>query len=243
LANATAINPIGTFVGAVGAFATAGALAWAGVQNARTTARRHEEQTNADRQRRITESFSKATEQLASEKIEARLGGIYTLERISQESPHNYWIVMGTLTAFLRERARWKEQDKIASETVVRLYDDKKAKDTQMLPEPATDIAAVLTVIVRRDIQIRDKEKLRNWRFDFSRSDLRGARLTGAHLEGADLTRAHLEGAHLFEAHLERADLFGAHLEGPTSAGCISKGPTSPTRISKGPTSSERISH
>jgi len=41
-------------------------LAWAAVQNARTAARRHEEQTKADRQRRITESFSKATEQLAS---------------------------------------------------------------------------------------------------------------------------------------------------------------------------------
>lgn len=89
-ANATLINPIATFVGALGAFATAATLAWAGVQNARTAARRHEEQTNADRQRRITESFSKATEQLASEKIEARLGGIYTLERISRESSDDY---------------------------------------------------------------------------------------------------------------------------------------------------------
>jgi hypothetical protein len=89
-ANAIVINPIGTFVGAVAAFATAAALAWAGVQNARTAARRHEEQTNADRQRRITESFSKATEQLASEKIESRVGGIYTLERISRESPDDY---------------------------------------------------------------------------------------------------------------------------------------------------------
>jgi hypothetical protein len=62
-----------------------------GVQNARTAARRHEEQTKVDRQRRIiTESFSKATEQLANEKIEARLGSIYTLERISRENPDDY---------------------------------------------------------------------------------------------------------------------------------------------------------
>jgi hypothetical protein len=31
----------------------------------------------ADRQRRITESFSKAVEQLSSDKLEVRLGGIY----------------------------------------------------------------------------------------------------------------------------------------------------------------------
>jgi hypothetical protein len=36
--------------------------------------------------RRITESFSKAVEQLGSDKLEVRLGGTYSLERISKES-------------------------------------------------------------------------------------------------------------------------------------------------------------
>jgi gas vesicle protein len=152
-ANATVINPIGAFVGAVGAFITAMTLAWVGVQNARTAARRHEEQTKADRERRITESFSKATEQLASDKIEARLGGIYTLERISRESRDDYWVVMETLTAFVRERARWKERDKIASETLMSPCDDKNSED-KLQPEPATDIAAVLTVIQRRHLLV-----------------------------------------------------------------------------------------
>jgi hypothetical protein len=40
-----------TVVGAVGAFATAATLAWAAVQNARTAARRHEEQTKDHRDR------------------------------------------------------------------------------------------------------------------------------------------------------------------------------------------------
>jgi hypothetical protein len=52
---------------------------------------RHFAQTNADRQRRITEGFSKAVEQLGSDKLEVRLGGIYSLERISKESPDDYW--------------------------------------------------------------------------------------------------------------------------------------------------------
>jgi hypothetical protein len=37
---------------------------------------RHFAQTEADRQRRISESYSRAVAQLASEKIEERLGGI-----------------------------------------------------------------------------------------------------------------------------------------------------------------------
>jgi hypothetical protein len=206
MANATVINPIGKVVGAVGAFATAAALAWAAVQNARTAALRHEEQTKADRQRRITESFSKATEQLASEKMEARLGGIYTLERISRESPDDYRVVMETLTAFVREHARWKEPDKIASDTSVNLYDDENSEAPQ--PEPATDIAAVLAVIDRRYPNPLEGV------WDFRGCDLRGAFLGGTHLERALLWRTHFEGANLGDAHLEGASLMGAHLEG-----------------------------
>jgi hypothetical protein len=228
----------------MGAFATAAILAWAGLQNARTATRRHEEQTKADRQRRITESFSKATEQLASEKIEARLGGIYTLERISRESPEDYRIVMETLTAFVRERARWKEPDKIASEKLANMRDDKQLKrdDVQhkdtckheastrpvtlpppraisSYPKPATDIAAVLTVIIRRNCKNIYSARMRDLMFDFRGTDLRGADLAGAHLEGADLAGAHLEEANLEGVHLEEANLDSAHLEAADLAG------------------------
>ena len=58
-------------------------------RQAEIAAVRHEEQTRADLQRRVTETFSKAVEQLASEKIEVRLGGIYTLERLAERSTCN----------------------------------------------------------------------------------------------------------------------------------------------------------
>jgi hypothetical protein len=98
----------------------------AGVAVAGVALRRHFAQTDADRQRRITESYSKAVEQLASDKMEMRLGGIYTLERISRESPDDYWTVMETLCAFVRERARWKEPEETLSEKV-----DEKAETTE----------------------------------------------------------------------------------------------------------------
>jgi hypothetical protein len=109
--HASLINPI---LGGLGALF----LIYAAIRQARTateqaeTARkqaqtasdRHEAQTKADLMRRITESFSKAIEQLGSDKLEVRLGGVYALERISQESPQDYWTVMENLTAFVRER-------------------------------------------------------------------------------------------------------------------------------------------
>ena len=135
-------------------------LILAALNQARIAARRHYAQTEADRQRRITESFSKAAEQLGSDKIETRLGGIYTLERISRESGTDYWTVMETLTAFVRERARWKEPDAIALETVAVLYED-KGSAAQSNQEPPTDISAVLSLIIRRDKKIVTQRELK----------------------------------------------------------------------------------
>src|SRR5215472_8349439 len=88
-ANSDKVNPIVAGLGGA-------ALVWAAVRQARTATRRHYEQTRADQQRRLTESFSKAVEQLSGDKIEARLGGIYTLERlaieaITQVRPPPWW--------------------------------------------------------------------------------------------------------------------------------------------------------
>ena len=144
----------------------------------RTARLRHEEQTNADRQRRITESFSKAVEQLGRDKLEVRLGGIYSLERISKESPDDYWTVMENLTAFVRERSRRNEAERTSQDLEQRIsrrayflwqeagQPDGKAegfwtdaaKAEEFGERPATDIAAVLTVIKRRSEWNRERE-------------------------------------------------------------------------------------
>ena len=75
--NATLINPILAGIGAA-------LLIYAAIRQAQTTNSRYEAQTKTDLQRRITETFSKAVEQLGSEKMEVRVGGIYTLERLAE---------------------------------------------------------------------------------------------------------------------------------------------------------------
>ena len=221
------VNPIVAFFGAAGAVITGLIVAWSGVRNARTAMRqaeiaakqaeiasnRHEEQTRADRQRRINESYNKAIEQLGSENTVICCGGISTLERISIESREDHWPVMETLTAFLRDRARWNESG--AGGEIA------QPPPKQKLP---TDIDAAITVIARRRGVDRHREAKMKRRLDLRSTDLRGAILDGGHLEGAVLDFAHLEGAFLPDAclegallrhaHLKDAYLVGTHLEG-----------------------------
>jgi len=193
-------------------------------------------------QRRITESFLQGVEQLGSEKLEVHLGGVYSLERISTESPDDYWAVMENLTAFVRERSRRNETGPrnkvIAIEQRVRrrayflwleagqpqglsFWDE--ATRQEEFGELAIDIAAVLRVIKRRSEQSRKRESSHDWRLDLSGAILNLADLSGAHLERADLNLTRLEGAYLSKAHLQGACLSDAHLAGARLRGAASQ--------------------
>ena len=68
-----------------------------------------QEQLQVAQEGQITEHFTRAIEQLGSDKMEIRLGGIYALERIANDSDKDYWPILETLTAYVRERAPWRE--------------------------------------------------------------------------------------------------------------------------------------
>src|SRR4051812_11682912 len=61
-----------------------------GHRTANIAAERHRKQTDADRERRITDSFTKAVELLGKPELEVRLGAIYALERIARESKRDH---------------------------------------------------------------------------------------------------------------------------------------------------------
>ena len=235
--NATLVNPILAGIGAA-------LLIYAAIRQAQTASNRHEAQTDADRQRRITENFGTAVEQLASEHIEVRLGGIYALERISQESPRDYWAVMETLTAFVRERTQRTEAERIArpreqrlNERAYELWEQSGRPDGRSYEfwtlagalenygiPPATDIVAVLTVIKRRRDEDRTREVRDKRTLDFEKADLRSADFVEAplgrtnffraRLEGANFSKAHIEGASFVFSRLQNTAFFAAHLEG-----------------------------
>jgi uncharacterized protein YjbI with pentapeptide repeats len=230
--NATLLNPI---LGGLGALF----LIYAAIRQAQTAtevARTGNRQAEIAGRRHVTDTFSKAVEQLASDKMEVRIGGIYTLERLAGEaldSPRDadrdlYWTVMETLTTFVRERARWNEPEPSAPDMAAQSdlwQSGSQSNQARQQPRtPATDIAAVLQVLRRRPDAGREREQLRDWHSDLRMTDLRDAPLYEAHLEGAVLFETHLEGAilrgahlagaYLYEAHLDGAGLLGAHLAG-----------------------------
>ena len=64
-------------------------------------------------QGQVTDRFTKAIEQLGSDKLDVRIGGIYALERVARDSARDHPTVMEVLTAFIREHSRepWPPPD------------------------------------------------------------------------------------------------------------------------------------
>jgi hypothetical protein len=64
-------------------------------------------------QGQVTDRFTKAIEQLGSDKADVRIGGIYALERIARDSAKDHPTVMEVLTTFIREHSHepWPPPD------------------------------------------------------------------------------------------------------------------------------------
>lgn len=188
--------------------------------------RRTDEQFQRANNKHITDQFSQAIAYLASDKMEIRLGGIYALERIGQDSPTEYWMTIEVLTAFVRERSTQ------ATETMPILPGIDAPKGSRKLNSRriATDIQAVMTILSRRDasqdrhdqsIGLRESNLraanlngVELWGADLWRVNLREAQLWQAKLAGAFLGRANLSDASLWEADLHGAYLWKANFEG-----------------------------
>lgn len=165
--------------------------------------------------KQFTERFSKSIEQLGSEKIDVRLGGIYALEQIAFDSGTYHWTIVEILSAFIREKRPLNSTNPVG-----------------------IDIQAALTVIGRRKQYLKDKiidlrkislvgVELQNTNFskaDFGGTNLNNVNLSGANLNeanlsltnliGADLRGANLNEANLSFSNLIGADLSNAHLNG-----------------------------
>ena len=163
-------------------------------------------------QGQVTDRYTKAVEQLGSEKLDVRIGSIYALERVARDSPRDHPTVVEVLAAFIREHSR--EQWPLPK------------SDDDQVPERMTrpDVQAALTVIGRRDpsrdvrpTDLSDACLIRAYlnganldRTALPRANLTNANLTSATLRDAKLTAANVAGARLPEADLARADLTNA---------------------------------
>jgi hypothetical protein len=136
----------------------------------------------------MTDRYTRAIEQLGSDKLDVRIGGIYALERVARDSARDYPTVVDVLTAFVRVHSR-EEWEHPAD-------DQPGAGLPELVTRPDVDAAVIFIVS-------------RNPEHDRRRVNLTAANLAGANLLYANLSEAILNGAVLTGAHLGHANLTG----------------------------------
>ena len=176
------LGTLGTILAGLTAFVGLFFIGW----QAHTAARRHGEQTEADRERLFTDNFTKAVELLGDDKRQVRLGAIYILDRLSRESERDHWSIMEILASYLRERSTRGEKT--------------PWWENEGRPRPPIDIQAVLGAFRNRRLEDLQRDRAGQRGFDLRAAILRWADLGGIDLRHADLTAANLRGADLRNA-------------------------------------------
>ena len=140
----------------------------------------------------ISQQVSKGFEEIGNDKLEVRIGGIYTLEGALQVLNFYRTPVLQALSSMVRRKA--------ATEP----------KDAQL----EADVQAAMIVIGRNltntDLLYFDQTYLN--RIDLQGADLRQANFSGAHLNEANLTNTNLTSADLSRTNLTHANLTDANL-------------------------------
>ncbi len=164
-------------------------------------------QVRANREGHTIGLFTKAIDQLASDHISVRHGGVYALELLSDLDPRYRGHAHALLTAFIRHRLPWPP---------VRPESELQEERSRYQGDIADDVAGAFGVLRRRAVITEGA-----WS-ELERADLRGAELDGldiprvclayANLDEASLAGARLGDATLREATLRNADLSHADL-------------------------------
>ena len=169
-----------------------------GFLNLQHSKRAHVETLTLTQRGQVTDRFTKAIEQLGSEKLDVRVGGVYALEQIAHDSPDLHWPIVEVLTAFVRDHARRPASGSI--------WGEKSGY------KPTAEILAIMRVLRRRNASL-DLDRINLAHTDLREVDLHGANLSGADLRGVSLVNAWLAGANFSDTRLWYADFRAADLD------------------------------
>lgn len=179
--------------------------------------------------KQIVESFAEAVAQLGSDKLQARVGGIFVLEQIAQSSPEYHWTVIEVLTSYIRDRSLEKNSTFKPDYEAAENHSDQNNKQKklqekilerqkEMTEEDAIsvtiDVQIALTVICRRNSKQDPQDRVIDLSFcDIRGANIKNANLGHANLKGAKISRVNLKNANLGHADLRGAKISGAELE------------------------------
>jgi hypothetical protein len=163
-------------------------LTWRQTQLSRAASR---EELQLTREGQLTDRFTRAVDQLGNKDVAVRVGGIYALGRIADESVTDRSSIADLLTAYARRNAPWPPDANSPFPA------DFPLDQLPHLSVRAPDIQAILTVLSRR-----------------TPSPAYPALWTSLDLSGTDLRRSTLVGSNLWRVRLREASLGPAPVGG-----------------------------
>jgi Pentapeptide repeats (8 copies) len=176
-------------------------LTWRQTQLSRAASR---EELQLTREGQLTDRFTRAVDQLGSKDVAVRVGGIYALGRIADESVTDRASIADLLTAYVRRNAPWPPDAKSPFPA------DFPLDQLPHLSVRAPDIQAILSVLGRRTPSPAYPALWTS--LDLSRTDLRRSTLVGLNLWRVRFREASLARAWLFKADLRGVDFREADL-------------------------------
>ncbi|MCM2413495.1 pentapeptide repeat-containing protein [Streptomyces sp. RKAG290] len=143
----------------------------------------------------VTDRFSRAVEQLGSDKLDVRVGGLHTLWRVAEQSARDREAVISIQAAYLRTHLPWPPTGPQAPAVDVPINDiaplEARAADSQVA------LTGLGVLCQRRD---------QSW-VNLGATDLRRADCDGLWLPEVNLDSSSMEAASLYHANLTQASL------------------------------------
>jgi hypothetical protein len=149
----------------------------------------------------VTDRFSMAVDQLGSDKLETRIGGLHALWRIAEHSARDREAVISIQAVYLRAHLPWPPAGPEAPAA------DVPINDVVPLEIRAADAQVALTGLGVLLLQPREQ----SW-INLSVTDLRRADCDGLWLHEVNFDRSCMEAAGLYHANLTQASLVSANL-------------------------------
>lgn len=155
---------------------------------------------HATREGQVTDRFSRAVDQLGSDKLDVRIGGLYALWRIADHSVRDREAVISILAAYLRTHLPWPPQEPNAPAA------DVSINAVLPLETRAADAQVALT-----GLGVLAEDRRPDW-LNVSLTDLRRADCDGLWLTGINLDGACLEAASMYQVNLSRTSMIATNL-------------------------------
>jgi uncharacterized protein YjbI with pentapeptide repeats len=161
---------------------------------------------------KMSERLSMAIEHLADEKLHTRVGALYELRRLAEDSQRDRASIQEIITQFLNGKREEIEKLSRASADDVPRNENGYIEFNQLPPLPS-DITVALNMLFFLYEKYRD-DYVKDCRISWDYLDARYLNLSKLPFVNASLHEARFDGSELFNAHFDSAWLWNAHFDG-----------------------------